>query len=196
MDRTTIINELIYRLGYTEYLEIGIYVPERNFDRISCAYKHGVDPAYHGCDPESTHIRVDTPECEALVTRSTSDFFFDNSPAKFDLIFVDGLHPADQTRADLLNALRHLKKGGCIVMHDCNPATPEAALPEKPNNGRRLTRLIVPPNMNLRSPKEISADGYQPGSRCGCKSPANAYMRSSTISPSCKTCSRPTIWPS
>jgi len=40
---------------------------------------------------------------------------------KYDLIFIDGLHHADQTKKDLINSWNHLNEGGVIIVHDTNP---------------------------------------------------------------------------
>ena len=40
---------------------------------------------------------------------------------KFDVIFIDGLHLAEQVERDISNSLKFLKDDGFIVMHDCNP---------------------------------------------------------------------------
>ena len=40
---------------------------------------------------------------------------------RFDVIFIEGLHLAEQVDRDISNALRYLKDDGFIVLHDCNP---------------------------------------------------------------------------
>jgi hypothetical protein len=61
----------------------------------------------------------------------TSDEFFDrlrkgqilSAGVKFDTIFIDGLHLAEQVDRDVKNALDFIKDDGFVVMHDCNPPT-------------------------------------------------------------------------
>ena len=61
----------------------------------------------------------------------TSDEFFEklsgnailSEGIKFNVIFIDGLHLADQVDQDIKNSIKHLKEGGFIVLHDCNPPT-------------------------------------------------------------------------
>ena len=61
----------------------------------------------------------------------TSDEFFrklkagewKGLPQRFDVIFVDGLHLAEQVDRDIANALEFLAEDGFIVVHDCNPPT-------------------------------------------------------------------------
>ncbi len=109
MERMDIINEAIRAKGYRRYLEIGIY-HGRCFDSVRCEEKVGVDPA---------------PLCDiGSVMRLTSDEFFGmyNGP-QFDIVFVDGLHHADQVYRDVTNSLRILAPGGAIVCHDSLPTT-------------------------------------------------------------------------
>jgi len=105
--RTMILNGLIRSHSYESYLEIGQGRREGNFDLIRCRTRIGVDP-----DP-TLHAAY----------QMTSDEFFAKNPASFDLIFIDGLHRADQVERDILNSLRVLNDQGTIVVHDCNPIT-------------------------------------------------------------------------
>lgn len=41
----------------------------------------------------------------------------------FDIVFIDGLHHADQVERDIINSMACLNPGGIIVLHDCNPPT-------------------------------------------------------------------------
>jgi len=100
--RWDIIQGLIDMYKYKSYLEIGID-KGANWKRIKCDLKHGMDPNGGG-----TH-------------KMTSDEFFRRFYDTYDLIFIDGLHHADQVEKDFDNALKHLKPNGTIVMHDCSP---------------------------------------------------------------------------
>lgn len=53
----------------------------------------------------------------------TSDNFFNiiDISQKYDIIFIDGLHHAEQVDKDIENSLQHLNDNGIIVVHDCNP---------------------------------------------------------------------------
>src|SRR5690606_38854813 len=59
----------------------------------------------------------------------TSDVFYHklsngeilSKDLKFDVIFIDGLHLAEQVERDIINALKFIKNKGFIVLHDCNP---------------------------------------------------------------------------
>ena len=106
MTRTEIINLFIEKNNYKSYLEIGTQ-NGKNFEAIKCAHKVGVDP-----EPMSkaTH-------------HQTSDEFFKTNEDVFDIIFIDGLHHAEQVISDIANSLLNLKKGGTIVCHDINPTS-------------------------------------------------------------------------
>lgn len=104
MKRTDIIQSLINKIDAKKYLEIGVSAGE-NFRDIRCETKVGVDPE---------------PNTPATI-HATSDDFFKNNKEKFDVIFIDGLHHADQVYRDIANALLCLNDDGYIVCHDMNP---------------------------------------------------------------------------
>jgi len=117
MWRAEIINYIIKKYNFTEYLEIGVRWPQDCFNHIICSYKDGVDPGYENLD-------------NPVKYPYTSDDFFvrlengllDKSPDfKWDLIFIDGLHLSYQVEKDILNSLNHLNSNGVIVLHDCDP---------------------------------------------------------------------------
>jgi predicted O-methyltransferase YrrM len=102
--RGTVLALLADRKGYKNYLEIG--TAGNKIFRYAQAHFEvavGVDPWMGG------------------TVRLTSDEFFAGNMQTFDLIFVDGLHEANQVYRDVTNALDVLNEGGIIVMHDCNP---------------------------------------------------------------------------
>ncbi|MES1166004.1 MAG: class I SAM-dependent methyltransferase [Verrucomicrobiota bacterium] len=113
--RTALLNHLISARGYRRYLEIGVRDPRQNFARVQAPEKHGVDP-----DPQ-----------RPISHKMTSDAFFaahraDPRSQPYDLIFVDGLHLADQVERDILNGLAALSPEGTIALHDVNPLTADA----------------------------------------------------------------------
>ncbi len=105
--RFDIINFLISRVGATRYLEIGVEDGD-SISAVKCQKKHGVDPA----SSKATH-------------KLESDEFFDmlKPSVQYDVVFVDGLHVADQVERDIVNSAKHLAPGGFIIVHDCNPET-------------------------------------------------------------------------
>lgn len=117
--RSDVINFLIKHLSRdVTYLEIGVRNPSLNFDLINAKHKYSVDPGL-----EFKENPVDF--------KVTSDEFFKGlekglyltKDIKFDVIFIDGLHLAEQVDRDIENALNYLNNDGFIVLHDCNPPT-------------------------------------------------------------------------
>lgn len=109
--RTDLLNHLLATRGYRDYLEIGVRDRRQNFDKVKApGIKHGVDPA---------------PQRE-ISHRMTSDAFFAHTEQRYDLVFIDGLHVADQVERDIASSLAHLHRGGAVVVHDCNPLTADA----------------------------------------------------------------------
>lgn len=103
MISSELLNYLIDHNSYSSYLEIGCR-SDTTFNAICCPVKVGVDPVSGGS------LRMD------------SDNFFRVNLSTFDLIFIDGLHLAEQVLVDVSCSLRCLSPGGCIVLHDCLPA--------------------------------------------------------------------------
>ena len=115
--RSDVINFLLKSLNRdTNYLEIGVRNPEDNYNKILATKKHSVDPGI-----EFKQNPVDF--------KMTSDYFFPkldngevlNEKIKFDVIFIDGLHLAEQVDRDINNALKFIHDDGFIILHDCNP---------------------------------------------------------------------------
>lgn len=117
--RTEIINYLVSLCNRdVTYLEIGVRNPADNFAKINAKEKYSVDP---GVEFKANPVDF----------RMTSDTFFEklknneilSNTIKFDVIFIDGLHLAEQVNVDVINALNYIKEDGFIVLHDCNPPT-------------------------------------------------------------------------
>lgn len=119
MERYDIMNEIIDKYNLQTYLEIGVRNPWECFDRINCPIKMSVDP---GVESETNY---------ATYPYYSDDFFKKleneelNLPkdCKWDLIFIDGLHLADQSYRDFTNSFRHISENGFVVFHDTNPPT-------------------------------------------------------------------------
>jgi hypothetical protein len=120
--RTDLINFLIKKHGYKRYLEIGVQNTAQNFDKIEVEYKVCVDP-----DPKAKASYL-----------MTSDEFFENCKSffmnemKFDIIFIDGMHTAEQVKKDFENSIYLLSEGGSIILHDCNPLKEEYTIVPRP----------------------------------------------------------------
>jgi hypothetical protein len=109
--RTDLLNHLIAVHGYTAYLEIGVRDALTNFDRVRAALKHSVDPS---------------PVGTVTFEMASDEFFARHVSHSYDLVFVDGLHLAEQVERDVVNALKYLSADGAVVLHDCNPLTEDA----------------------------------------------------------------------
>jgi hypothetical protein len=117
--RTEIINFLLSKTSEeTRYLEIGVRNPDDNYNHIIADEKYSVDP---GLDYKENPVDF----------KMTSDEFYEllsnnkilSSKTQFDVIFIDGLHLAEQVDRDIINSMRFIKSDGFIVLHDCNPPT-------------------------------------------------------------------------
>jgi len=108
MLRSEIINILIKKINAKKYLEIGVY-DGNNFRLINCDNKIGVDPDVSSA---ATHYLP-------------SDEFFLHNKEKFDVVFIDGLHYAEQVYKDIVNSLEVLDDNGFVVCHDMNPIKEE-----------------------------------------------------------------------
>jgi len=134
MMRWDIINFLIRKHQYKSFLEIGYY-KGWSFDRIECKSKYAVDPnpckfPYQEQMPKGemlTSYPTEDTSKEFIINKTTSDEYFRELPdyVKFDLVFIDGLHEAQQVDRDIRNALKHLSPSGTIVIHDCSPSSYE-----------------------------------------------------------------------
>ena len=100
--RWDLIEYLINKYGYSDYLEIGCD-QDQLFSKIKIQNKVGVDPSNGGN------------------VRKTSDEFFKENKNKFDIVFIDGLHTYDQVKKDILNSINCLKENGIVLVHDCMP---------------------------------------------------------------------------
>ena len=116
--RTDIINHCAEARGAASYLEIGVRNPADNYDHVRIKSKTSVDPGV-----EFAPNPVDFP--------MTSDRFFEHWKKEigtpYDVIFVDGLHRADQVARDIDHAMEMVSEAGVILLHDCNPLHPELA---------------------------------------------------------------------
>ena len=120
LSRTEIINRLLHytQKEHTVYLEIGVRNPDDNFNHICATQKLSVDPGVEFAE-------------NPVEFKLTSDAFFSQlaagdiltSTLLFDVIFIDGLHTAEQVYKDILNSLYFIQPNGFIVLHDCNPPT-------------------------------------------------------------------------
>lgn len=113
-----IINRIIQEVEAKSYLEIG-YGNGANFDKIECEYKLA-------CDPQTIN-----PDAQKI----TSDEFFKAFQSDLDVVFIDGLHHAEQVRKDIVNSMKCNAKA--IILHDTIPHSKE--MQEVPRNSKQWT---------------------------------------------------------
>ena len=92
--------------------------------------KTGVDP--FAAVPLSKRLLHPNTLLRGRLLQTPSDEFFSSlaSDERFDIIFVDGDHRFEQSLRDVEHALDHLADGGVVLVHDCDPPTPQAASPD------------------------------------------------------------------
>lgn len=123
-------------------MEIGVQDPAQNFDKVICAEKFGVDPDPSAgasfCMTSDDFFLINNPEDKIDVT-TIEDFYSTHGGRKYmtidrrlDLIFIDGLHTAEQVAKDFRNAIKFLSPKGFIVLHDCNPQKEEHTIVPRP----------------------------------------------------------------
>lgn len=117
MNRTDIINHIISKRKYKNYLEVGVQYGH-NFRDINLPRE----------SKTAVDIKTQILDFEHFLDfEMTSDEFFKQNTNKFDIIFIDGYHSFEQSYQDVNNAMSCLNEGGTIVCHDCYPTTEELA---------------------------------------------------------------------
>lgn len=110
MLRYEVINRFITERfkGNAKYLEIGLN-KSACFNKVHSNNKISVDPE---------------PSCSASYVMTSDNFFssIKDSGQQWDVIFIDGLHIADQVHRDIQNSLQFSSENGVVILHDCNPA--------------------------------------------------------------------------
>lgn len=116
-NRALFIQNLIESKKYNKYLEIGLSqnpnAPYRIITNIET--KHSVD-----MNPKTNADFVADSNTFFNMLDSGS-FSLLEKDYKWDIIFIDGCHLAEQVYLDLCNSFNHLQDGGIILMHDALP---------------------------------------------------------------------------
>ena len=112
------------------YLEIGI--------RAGDCFQHVEADKLVGVDPNPV-FDLNSLSTNMEMRVQLSDEFFLSNEQVFDVIFLDGLHQAEQTYRDLINGLKCLKPGGWILVDDVDACDKFSALPNE-HQARRLKR--------------------------------------------------------
>jgi len=113
MKRHDIINSLIAKFNYENYLEIGTQAFV-NFNKVQILNKVCIEPF------PNPHFN---PRLYTFIGTSDEYFKTINKNTLFDIVFIDGDHTKEQVLKDIENSLNHLSENGTIVCHDCLPST-------------------------------------------------------------------------
>jgi hypothetical protein len=127
ISRAEVLQGFVSLFENPSYLEIGVS-RGATFQKIRAQRKVAVDPEFKFDIEEA---RKSSPN--AVFHPVPSDVYFGEiaSPTElFDVIFIDGLHTAEQTLRDLLNAILFLKPPGVIVVDDVFPNSYAASMPD------------------------------------------------------------------
>lgn len=140
-NHTDLLNYIARKIGAKTYLEIGVQNIDTNFTKVDVRFKEGVDP-------ETVH---------PLVDKTTSDEFFNGLKlARYDIVFIDGLHHADQVKRDIQNSWNCLNVGGVILVHDCNPAS--ESITHVPRDSKEWTGDVYKTICQIVSPSFFTVD--------------------------------------
>ncbi|MCE7030764.1 class I SAM-dependent methyltransferase [Jiella avicenniae] len=118
MTRDDVVNAFVNKFENARYLEIGV-ASGKTFHNISASRKVAVDPKFQF---NVEQAQQDNPH--ASYFEIPSDAYFAQhvqKDQKFDVIYIDGLHTAEQTLRDLINAVDYLVDDGVIVIDDVSP---------------------------------------------------------------------------
>jgi hypothetical protein len=113
-----IIEPLAQGMNVDTYLEIGV----RNADTFNRVTPH-VNEAI-GVDVVDCYDKIDKDrDANIFFHHQSSDEFFAEMPNSFlfDLVFIDGLHTAEQVTKDFINSYNRSNRGGLIILHDTHP---------------------------------------------------------------------------
>lgn len=123
MPRSEVVQLFLDQFESPSYLEIGVARGE-TFHAVAAARKVAVDPLFQ--------FDVLKHETRTIRFHSVpSDTYFGEIAQpedRFDVIYIDGLHTAEQTLRDLINAQHFLKAEGVIIIDDVWPSSFVAAI--------------------------------------------------------------------
>lgn len=128
MERSNVVQSVLNLFTDPAYLEIGVSKGV-TFHKIRAKTKVAVDPKFD-FDLESAKRE----NVNSKYYQITSDEYFGSAAepkSLFDVIYLDGLHTAEQTLRDFLNAILFLKADGVIVIDDVKPRNHLASIPDR-----------------------------------------------------------------
>lgn len=141
VSRNRVVQGVLDLFDSPHYLEIGVN-KGMTFNALKASMKVAVDPKFL-FDVEAVSAEVPGTSFH----ETTSDDYFGriaDRQTAFDVIYLDGLHTAEQTVRDLINAICFLKPDGVIVIDDVFPSSYVASLPDR-NDTRVIRRATGDP---------------------------------------------------
>jgi hypothetical protein len=137
MQRSTLIQAIIKKKKYRNYLEIGCQYG-MSFLPTVCKNKIAVDPSFNiPLKRKLKWLLKNRTNIHNRYFEETSDDFFAKRKnelkkrGQLDIVLVDGLHTFEAALKDVLNSLHYLQQDGIIIMHDSFPPHKAAATPGK-----------------------------------------------------------------
>lgn len=118
MLRSQVVQSFLEFYPEPKYLEVGV-ASGATFKRVAAAHKVAVDPRFK-FDFEAEAKVSDN----CLFHQTTSDAYFAEfvePNARFDVVFLDGLHTFEQTLRDLINTLSYVHEKSVILIDDVAP---------------------------------------------------------------------------
>lgn len=82
-----------------------------------------------GVDPYPRFNSSDLPAGVTFFETKSRDFFSSSLQTDFDLVFLDGLHTAEETYRDFVSSLRLLSSNGAILIDDVLPSDEPSSFP-------------------------------------------------------------------
>lgn len=112
---SSLFNQIIFELGYSSYLELGV-AAGNCWNNVVCESKTGVDST----NDTMWHLND-------VLSKTTDEYFqsIENTSTKFDLVYIDACHEKYQVYKDFCNSLNHLNSCGMVVFHDIYPLRKE-----------------------------------------------------------------------
>jgi hypothetical protein len=133
MTRLSVIKALIKQKDFKNYLEIGVF-NGHVFFRVPSFSKVAVDPEFRFDAWRKLGKMLVNPSnaFNKYFEVTSDDFFATKAPElyggkKIGLALVDGMHQYEYALRDVENILKFATGDVVIILHDCNPASAEAA---------------------------------------------------------------------
>lgn len=135
MNRVDLIQNIFSSTDFQNYLEIGCQ-KGKSFLPIKAKNKIAVDPIFKISILRKLKWLIKWPaNLRARYFEEESNTFFDKRKEylktlkTLDVVLIDGLHNFRGSLNDVLHSLHYLHPKGIIIMHDCFPPHPAAAIP-------------------------------------------------------------------